>query len=95
MEEKIRKIKEKYERELMKISGVVGVGIGKKIVEGKESNQLAIIVFVSKKLPKTRLEKTNIIPESLEGVPVDVQEVGVVKALKTKKESKPCLTMRS
>jgi len=87
VEEKITKTKEKYVHELMKISGVVGVGIGKKIVAGKESDQLAIIVFVSKKLPKSQLKKASLIPESLEGVPVDVQEVGVVKALKTKKGS--------
>jgi hypothetical protein len=84
VEDNIRKIKEKYAPELMKIDGVVGLGIGKKIVAGKETNRLAIIVFVDKKFPKSMLKKNKIIPKSLEGVPVDVQEVGVVKALKTK-----------
>lgn len=95
VEDKIRKIRDKYEQELMKINGVVGVGVGKKVVAGKESGQLAIIVFVAKKLPRSQLEKTSIIPESLEGIPVDVQEVGVVKALKIKKGSEPCHIMKS
>jgi MinD-like ATPase involved in chromosome partitioning or flagellar assembly len=62
--------------------GVVGVGIGRKIVSGKETDQLAIVVNVVKKLPENKLKKEEIIPKSLEGVPVDVQEVGVIKALK-------------
>ena len=80
MEENVRKVKEKYSQEIMKVRGVMGVGIGKKMVAGKETDQLAIIVFVEK---KSKLERINIIPETLDGVPVDVQEVGVVKALKT------------
>jgi hypothetical protein len=68
----------------MKIKGVVGVGIGKKVIAGKETDQLAIIVFVVKKLPRSKLEKGSVIPEFLEGIPVDVQEVGVVKALEKK-----------
>jgi len=80
--EDIRKIKDKYVSYLFKFEGVVGVGIGKKTIAGKETDQLAIVVDVVKKLPENQLKKEEIIPKSLEGVPVDVQEVGVIKALK-------------
>ena len=95
MEDEIRRIKDKYAQELLKIKGVVGVGIGKKVVSGKEGDQLAIVVFVTKKLPKSLLKKSDVIPDSLEGIPVDVQEVGLVRALKTEEGSKTCLTPKS
>ena len=82
MEDRIRKIKDKYALQLLKIKGVNGVGIGRKVVAGKETDQWAIIVFVTKKLPEFQLEKEDIIPKFLEGVPVDVREVGVIRALK-------------
>lgn len=84
MKDRIREIKDKHTHELLKLKGVVGVGIGKKVVAGKETDQLAIIVFVDRKIPESTLEKTDIVPESLEGIPLDVQEVGTVRALKTK-----------
>ena len=82
--EGIRKIKDKYVSYLFKFEGVVGVGIGRKTIAGEETDQLAIVVDVVRKLPKNQLKKEEIIPKSLEGVPVDVQEVGVIKALKKK-----------
>jgi len=81
-EEDVRKVKDKHVHQLFKFKGVVGVGIGRKIVAGKETNQLAIVVDVVKKLPENHLKKEDIVPKFLEGVPVDVQEVGVIRALK-------------
>lgn len=81
-EEYIREIKSKYAPLLFKYEGVVGVGIGRKIVAGKETDQLAIVVDVIKKLSEDRLKKEDLIPQFLEGIPVDVQEVGVIRALK-------------
>jgi len=80
--EDIRKIKDKYVSYLFKFEGVVGVGIGRKTIAGEETDQLAIVVDVVRKLPENQLKKEEIIPKSLEGVPVDVREVGVIKALK-------------
>lgn len=79
MQENIRRIKEKYTPQLLKLKGVVGVGIGSKVVEGRATDELTIVVLVDKKLP----EHDQIIPKSLEGIPTDVQEAGVIKALKT------------
>jgi len=66
--EKAVKIKEKYQNELLKIPGVVGVGIG------LENNEYNIRILVSKD-DKELLEK---LPEQLEGVNVTVKYVGEI-----------------
>lgn len=72
VEEDIRKIMNKHTPQLLEIKGVIGVGIGK-----TEMNQLAIEVLVAKKLP----EHDTLVPNSLEGVPTRIREVGVIRAL--------------
>lgn len=72
IEEDVRKIKERYTPQLLQLKGVIGVGIGK-----TETNQLAIEVLVVKKLP----EHDNLVPNSLEGVPTRIREVGIIRAL--------------
>jgi len=67
-------IEEAYKRhsdQLMAISGVVGIAIGK--CEGKP----CIMVMVDKRTP----ELLNKIPSQLEGHPVVVQETGPIRAL--------------
>lgn len=80
--EEVQKIKEKYKSQLLERKGVVGVGIGKKKVKGVETDQLAIIVTVVQKIDKESLNKGDIVPKKLEGVPIDVQEVGKLKIQK-------------
>jgi hypothetical protein len=41
---------------------------------------MALIVLVRQKVPISQLDPEDIIPRILDGVPVDVQEVGNVKA---------------
>lgn len=79
--EKVRRVKRKYEADLMEKSGVVGVAIGYKYVDGKKTNQLCIICYVVDKKSESALEKNDIIPEEIEGVPVDVIESGKIRAL--------------
>ena len=66
------KVKQKYEDRLMDLPNVTGVGIGEK--EDKE----VIKVFVTKKIPKSDLQPQEVIPKSLEGWEVDVEEMGTV-----------------
>lgn len=79
--EEVRRVKAEYERELMRKPGVVGVAIGYKLIRGKKSDQLCIICYVIKKKRMGELEEHDIIPEEIEGVPVDVIESGQVRAL--------------
>jgi hypothetical protein len=79
--EQVTKIKGRYEKELMKLANVIGVGIGFKHKKGQPTAEVALVVNVSQKRPLTDLSKQDIIPSELEGVPVDVQEVGKIRAL--------------
>ncbi len=73
-------VKEKYEDELMGKANVQGVGIGLHMREGKPTGDLSLIVIVTQKVPMTELEPGDLIPREIEGVSVDVQEVGELEA---------------
>lgn len=79
--EDVRRIKERYEAELLRKPGVVGCAIGYKQVGGQKTDELSIICYVVKKKPKRALRKEEIIPKELEGVPTDVVESGEIRAL--------------
>jgi hypothetical protein len=69
--EEIGRIKDEAERELLKRPGVTGVDVGPKYVGGKETDTLAIRVYVEK---KKEVQGTNAIPKEIQGVPTDVIE---------------------
>ena len=79
--EKIRAVKDRYEDGLLKKKNVVGLGIGYKEVEGQETDQLSLVVMVRQKESPSRLDATDLIPFEIEGVPLDVIEVGEIVAL--------------
>ena len=72
----IEKIKRRNRDRLMALEHVSGVGIGRKIVDGKETELLAIRVYVRKKVPQELLDKGQLVPPEVEGVPTDVIETG-------------------
>lgn len=67
----IRRTKEEVEDQLLSRPGVTGVDIGRKIVNGEKTEQLAIRVYVRK---KGDCRPEDIIPETIRGVPTDVIE---------------------
>ena len=79
--EEIRAVKERHEDDLLKKKNVVGLGIGYKEVEGLETDQLSLVVMVRKKELPSQLEAADLIPAEIEGIPVDVKEVGEIVAL--------------
>ena len=79
--ERIKTVKSRYEKELMARPNVVGVGIGFRYKNGQPTNEVVLIVNVSVKKPAAELAAEEIVPAEIEGVPVDVQEVGQVRAL--------------
>lgn len=78
--DRIRAVKQAHETELLTKRNVVGVGIGFRQRGGQRTNELALIVMVREKLPQTQLTVDDLIPYEIEGVPVDVQEVGEIRA---------------
>ena len=79
--EEIRAVKDRHGEELLRKKNVVGLGIGYKEVEGQETGLLSLVVLVKKKEPPSRLDATGLIPSEIEGVPLDVKEVGEIVAL--------------
>jgi hypothetical protein len=73
-------VKHAHEAALMARANVVGVGIGLVRRGGVITGEVGIIVMVSRKQSPDALAPEDVIPEELEGVPVDVQEVGEVRA---------------
>ena len=66
----------KYMNTLMGYPNVVGVGIGFAKDGEIPTNEPAVVVMVSKKLPMAQLAEEDVLPEELDGVRVDVQETG-------------------
>ena len=79
--EEIRAVKDRHEEGLLKKKNVVGLGIGYKEVEGQETEQLSLVVMVRKKESPSQLDATDLIPSEIEGIPLDVKEVGEIVAL--------------
>jgi len=72
--DRAKSVKEKHADRLKRFPNVVGVGVGHEIVGGKRTDRVAIRVYVRKKLPKDQLAPGAILPDTIEGVPVDVIE---------------------
>lgn len=67
-------VKEEIAPRLLARPEVTGVGVGYRFVNGKRTSEVCIRVYVRKKLPKRDLRPEELLPESIDGVPVDVIE---------------------
>ncbi len=86
-------------RELLKTSreslqhraNVVATGVGYKVAgEGKDP-ELSVVCSVTKKLAKTDLGRKDLIPSRLDGIPTDVKETGIIRALGPRDRQRPAL----
>jgi len=77
----IQAVKAKYEQELLRKKNVVGLGIGLRERNGQLTDELVLTVMVRRKQPRSGLRTRDEIPSELDGVPVDVKEVGTLHAL--------------
>lgn len=71
----------KFRKKILTQRNVVGVGVGHKEVGQTRTKQLAVVVFVEKKLPPGDLKRGNIVPRKIDDVDTDVIEVGRIKML--------------
>ena len=65
---------------LLGLPNVVGVGVGLRMRRGQPTGEVALVVMVNKKIPDAELAPDQLIPRELDGVPIDVLEVGDLKA---------------
>ncbi len=77
---RIRAVKRQHEKALLRKANVVGVGVGVREQGGVRTNDLALVVMVRKKVPADQLAPADRIPSEIDGAPVDVQEVGTIRA---------------
>jgi len=73
-EDRVREIKERYAARLMQYPNVTGVGVGFKLVNGQQTNEVSVRVYVRRKLPESQLRAAEILPRILDGVTLDVVE---------------------
>jgi len=57
----------------------VGVGIGEKISDGKQTGVLAVKFLVRMKFAKSDLKSDHLLPKEIDGIPTDVEEVGTFR----------------
>lgn len=80
MTKRAQEAQTKYTEELIKKANVQGTAVGLAKVNGEYTDEIALVVLVSVKLPESQLEPEDICPKELDGVRVDVQEVGFLEA---------------
>jgi hypothetical protein len=79
--DRLRAVRAAHEADLMRKANVVGVGIGLRQRGGGATGEPVIVVSVTHKVPLSQLAPGDVVPRELEGVPVDVQAVGELRAL--------------
>jgi hypothetical protein len=70
----IESVRKQHEAQLMQLPNVTGVGIGEK------AGKPVLVVFVTHKVPVSELQPQEIVPKTIEGYAIDVQEIGAVTA---------------
>ena len=80
MVSEIKKLQDEYSKSLTQKKNVVGTGVGEKISDGKPTGADALVVFVKKKYDNNTIGKfsADIIPQNINGIDIDVIEVGEI-----------------
>lgn len=77
---KAQLVQKKYTEMLLKIPHVMGVAVGLEKKDGAYTGDVCLVVMVDKKRSTGDLAPSDVIPKELDGVKVDVQEIGVPTA---------------
>lgn len=73
-------VQTKYSDTLMRKSHVLGVGVGYVTQGGQQTGEIGLVVMVDAKVSSEIIDPVDQIPPELDGVRVDVQEVGIFSA---------------
>jgi len=80
---KIADVRARHESELLEYPHVVGVSEGVRTKQGKPTSEHCLVILVDQKVPADQLAPNEILPSEVEGVPLDVVEVGRVEPMQT------------
>lgn len=75
-----QQVKQAHAAELLDKANVIGVGVGLRSRGGDQTQEVVLVVMVTEKLPLRMLAAEDVIPREIDGVPVDVQAVGEIRA---------------
>lgn len=64
-------------------ANVVATGIGYKVTGGEKTSTLSIVCSVATKLPVAQLQSKDLVPKTLESIPIDVVQTGLIRALQS------------
>ncbi|MGB2896206.1 MAG: hypothetical protein WBB65_08585 [Anaerolineales bacterium] len=78
--QKANAVQEKYEEALLNKANVEGVGVGLRMRAGELTDEVVLVVMVTRKVPRAQLAPDDFVPSEIEGVPVDIQEIGHLRA---------------
>jgi hypothetical protein len=73
-------VQTKYTDELLRKEHVMGVAVGLAKEGGVYTSDICLVVMVDQKVPPEQLAPEDVIPTTLDGVRVDVQEIGIPTA---------------
>jgi len=74
----------RQERKVLRKKNVVGVGIARKVVAGRDTDEMCVVVFVERKVPVDELRRRDVIPKAVKSVKTDVVETGRIVALQSR-----------
>ncbi|MBZ0276879.1 MAG: hypothetical protein K8I60_12085 [Anaerolineae bacterium] len=77
---RITAVQAQYTDQLMQKANVVGIAVGLVQRSGQATGEIGLVVLVKVKVPADELAAEDLIPSEIEGVRVDVQEVGEITA---------------
>jgi hypothetical protein len=78
---RIRGILNTNSNQLLKRANVVATGIGYKETGGAKTSEVSIVCSVKEKMPGSRLTGQDLVPRAIDGIPTDVVQTGVIRAL--------------
>lgn len=76
----VREILKDNRNQLLDRAHVVAVGIGYKMTQGQKTADLSIVCSVEQKMPASRLKTQDMVPTTINSIPTDVVETGVIYA---------------
>lgn len=81
LEDEAGAVMARNEEALLRYPNVVGVAVGVRTRRGGPTGERCLVVYVERKVPESELGDEGTLPREVEGVPVDVVEVGRIRPL--------------
>jgi hypothetical protein len=82
----LKNVLKNHRLQLLDRANVVAAGVGYKISGGQKTATLSMVCSVTKKVPASQLSQADLVPATLDGIPTDVIETGVFRALQAPTE---------